>query len=242
MARARRAGPLDRLSDELVQAGFAAGCPCAPSLARRRHRLPARAGAGAGDGAACCRSRRASRRWPPTSRSVSCAARARRRRARLRDLWPEAVDNLASAVRAGHGAARGAVPARHPRPGRAARAVRGVRRRLPAHRAVPRLASTGSRSGSSDPVGDRVVESLRIAREVGGTDLGRLLRTLSGFLREDARTRGRAGDPPGLDRQRRPARGGRAVGRAGHARRRTPSPWRPTPPRPASWCWPSGAP
>ena len=34
-----------------------------------------------------------------------------------------------------------------------------------------------------------MVESLRIAREVGGTDLGRLLRTLSSFLREDARTR-----------------------------------------------------
>ena len=41
----------------------------------------------------------------------------------------------------------------------------------------------------SDPVGDRLVESVRIAREVGGSDLGRLLRTLSTFLREDARTR-----------------------------------------------------
>ena len=41
----------------------------------------------------------------------------------------------------------------------------------------------------ADPVGDRVVEALRMAREVGGTDLGRLLRTLSSFLREDARTR-----------------------------------------------------
>ena len=40
-----------------------------------------------------------------------------------------------------------------------------------------------------DPVGDRLVESLRIAREVGGSDLGILLRTLSMFLREDARTR-----------------------------------------------------
>lgn len=40
-----------------------------------------------------------------------------------------------------------------------------------------------------DPVGDRLIESLRIAREVGGSDLGRLLRTLSTFLREDARTR-----------------------------------------------------
>ena len=41
----------------------------------------------------------------------------------------------------------------------------------------------------ADPVGDRVVESLRVAREVGGTDLGRLLSTLSAFLRDDARTR-----------------------------------------------------
>ena len=41
----------------------------------------------------------------------------------------------------------------------------------------------------ADPVGDRIVESLRMAREVGGNDLGRLLRTLSAFLREDARTR-----------------------------------------------------
>ena len=41
----------------------------------------------------------------------------------------------------------------------------------------------------ADPTGDRIVESLRLARDVGGTDLGRLLRTLSAFLREDARTR-----------------------------------------------------
>jgi tight adherence protein B len=41
----------------------------------------------------------------------------------------------------------------------------------------------------SDPVGDRVVEGLRIAREVGGGELGGLLRNLSAYLREDARTR-----------------------------------------------------
>ena len=41
----------------------------------------------------------------------------------------------------------------------------------------------------ADPVADRIVESLRVAREVGGSDLGRLLRTLSAFLRDDARTR-----------------------------------------------------
>ena len=41
----------------------------------------------------------------------------------------------------------------------------------------------------ADPVGDRVIEGLRLAREVGGGELGRLLRNLSGFLRDDARTR-----------------------------------------------------
>jgi tight adherence protein B len=42
----------------------------------------------------------------------------------------------------------------------------------------------------ADPVGDRVVEALRVARDVGGNDLGVLLRTLSLFLRDDNRTRG----------------------------------------------------
>ena len=41
----------------------------------------------------------------------------------------------------------------------------------------------------ADPVGDRVVEGLRIAREVGGGELGRLLRELSAYLRDDLRTR-----------------------------------------------------
>jgi tight adherence protein B len=41
----------------------------------------------------------------------------------------------------------------------------------------------------ADPVGDRVVEALRVAREVGGGDLGALLRALSGYLRDDLRTR-----------------------------------------------------
>ena len=42
----------------------------------------------------------------------------------------------------------------------------------------------------ADPTGDRVVEALRIARDVGGGDLGRVLRSLSSFLRDDQRTRG----------------------------------------------------
>ena len=42
----------------------------------------------------------------------------------------------------------------------------------------------------ADPVADRIVEALRLAHEVGGTELGTLLRALSRMLREDLRTRG----------------------------------------------------
>ena len=144
-------------------------------------------------------------------------ARARRRRARLRDLWPDVVDNITSGVRAGLALPEALSQLGTRGPGGAARAVPG---------ASP--TTTGSPGGSttrldrlkerlSDPVGDRLVESLRIAREVGGTDLGHLLRTLSAFLREDARTRAELETRQSLDRQRRPARGGRAVGGARHA-------------------------
>jgi tight adherence protein B len=115
-------------------------------------------------------------------------ARARKRRAQMRDLWPDAVDNIGSAVRAGL-----ALPE-----ALSQLAVRGPEELRPAfaafaedYRASGRFQDCLDRLKDrlSDPVGDRLIESLRIAREVGGSDLGRLLRTLSMFLREDARTR-----------------------------------------------------
>jgi tight adherence protein B len=114
--------------------------------------------------------------------------RARQRRVELRELWPEVVDNIASAIRAGMSlpealaqvGVRGPVQLRRP-----------FQRFGEDYRATGRFAQSLDRLKASlaDPTGDRIVESLRLAREVGGTDLGRLLRTLSGFLREDARTR-----------------------------------------------------
>jgi len=114
--------------------------------------------------------------------------RARSRRAQLRDLWPDAVDNIASGVRAGL-----ALPE-----ALSQLAIRGPEELRPAFGAFAEDYRTSGRFQDcldrlkdrlADPVGDRLVESLRIAREVGGSDLGRLLRTLSTFLREDARTR-----------------------------------------------------
>jgi tight adherence protein B len=114
--------------------------------------------------------------------------RARRRQRELAEVWPEAVDNLASAVRAGMSLpeALAQLSARGPEPLRAPFAAFAVD-----YQVTGRFGDSLDRLKErlSDPVGDRVVEGLRIAREVGGGELGRLLRNLSGYLREDARTR-----------------------------------------------------
>ena len=114
--------------------------------------------------------------------------RARQRRAELRELWPDAVDNLASAVRAGLSLPEALTQLGHrgPEPLR-----RPFQQFGEDYRATGRFQPCLDRLRDrlADPTGDRICESLRIAREVGGTDLGRLLRTLSGFLRDDARTR-----------------------------------------------------
>ncbi|CAB4847887.1 unannotated protein [freshwater metagenome] len=123
--------------------------------------------------------------WMPLG---ALGRRASRRRQSLVGCWPDAVDDLASAVRAGM-----SLP----------EAVAGLAERGPAALREPfaRFAADHRVSGAfgicldrlkvdlADPVGDRVVEALRLARDVGGSDLGRLLRTLSAVLREDARTR-----------------------------------------------------
>jgi len=115
--------------------------------------------------------------------------RAERRRADLREVWPEVVDNLASGVRAGLSLpeALGQLGERGPEQLRSA-----FSEFEEDYRASGRFADSLSRLKDrlADPVADRLVESLRVTREVGGSDLGRLLRTLSTFLREDARTRG----------------------------------------------------
>jgi tight adherence protein B len=116
-------------------------------------------------------------------------ARARRRRAALRGLWPDVVDNLASAIRAGLSLpeALGRIGERGPddlRPAFASFATD--------YRVTGRFGDCldALKARLADPVADRIVEAIRLARDVGGTDLGELLRTLSGFLRADERTRG----------------------------------------------------
>lgn len=114
--------------------------------------------------------------------------RARKRRATLRQLWPDVVDHLRSAIRAGLALPEVLIQLGHNGPdelrslfldfgadyrsgGQFDAAVNKLKDRL------------------ADPVADRIIEALRMTREVGGSDLGRMLGTLAGFLRESARTR-----------------------------------------------------
>jgi tight adherence protein B len=105
------------------------------------------------------------------------------------DSWPDAVDQLASAVREGLALpeAVGDLARRGPEPLRMSFAEFEAEYR--ATGSFPR-ALDALQDALADPVADRVCASLRIARDVGGSDLGHVLRTLSALLREDLRTRG----------------------------------------------------
>jgi len=111
---------------------------------------------------------------------------------RLRDhaaLWPDAVDNLSSAVRAGLSLPEALVQLGERGPD----GLRGPFAQFGRdYQATGRFQESLDllKHRLADPVGDRVIEALRIARDVGGGDLGRMLRALSGFLRDDLRTRG----------------------------------------------------
>jgi tight adherence protein B len=115
--------------------------------------------------------------------------RARARGVALRAAWPDAVDMLGSAVRAGMSLPEAVIDL----------GIRGPEALRPAFRSFASdyrargsfaLALEELKDRLGDPVADRVIVSLGIAREVGGTDLGRVLATLSDFLRQDARARG----------------------------------------------------
>jgi tight adherence protein B len=114
--------------------------------------------------------------------------RAARRAASLRELWPDVVDHLRSAIRAGLSLPEALIQL----------GEKGPLELRPAFRAFTVDYRAGGRFDDAlnrlkerlaDPVADRIVEALRMTREVGGSDLGRLLGTLSEFLRDAARTR-----------------------------------------------------
>jgi tight adherence protein B len=119
---------------------------------------------------------------------AAIAARARARRRAMRAVWPDAVDHLVAGLRSGQ-----ALPD--------ALVALGESGPVPLRAAFVSFASDLGATGQlmlaldalkqrlADPVADRVIETLRVAREVGGTELPTVLRALAAHLRSDAALR-----------------------------------------------------
>jgi tight adherence protein B len=114
--------------------------------------------------------------------------RLRLRKAR-RQLWPDVCDLLVAAIRVGLSLPDAVA-------GLAESAPHSVR---PAFAVFARdLHSTGRfetsldrlKAALADPIADRIIETLRMARQVGGTELTGVLRALSSSVRADAALRG----------------------------------------------------
>ncbi len=111
-----------------------------------------------------------------------------RRRALLRDAWPDALATMVAGLRAG-------ISLPEVCSSLASSAPESLRPGFAAFAASYRAAGSfeGSlerlRASLADPIADRVTTILLLAHEVGGPDLVRVLRTLGDFIREDLRVR-----------------------------------------------------
>jgi len=117
--------------------------------------------------------------------------RARSRQRAVRGLWPEVVDHLVAAIRAG-------MPLPDALAGLADRGPVSLRPGF--RRFEERWRRTGTvgpalddlKEHFADPTADRLIEVLRMAREVGGTELPGVLRGLAASLRAELAVRAEA--------------------------------------------------
>jgi tight adherence protein B len=117
--------------------------------------------------------------------------RARRLRLRKlrRQVWPDVCDLLIASIRVGLSLPDAVASLAESAPGMLRPAFVVFARDL---RATGRFESSLDRLKTSlaDPIADRIIETLRMARQVGGTELGAVLRALSASVRADAALRG----------------------------------------------------
>ncbi|WP_217181413.1 type II secretion system F family protein [Streptomyces sp. AC495_CC817] len=117
--------------------------------------------------------------------------RARRQRLRKvrRQLWPDVCDLLIASIRVGLSLPDAVAGLAESAPSMLRPAFVVFARDL---RATGRLDSSLDRlkQALADPVADRIIETLRMARQVGGTELTGVLRALSSSVRADAALRG----------------------------------------------------
>lgn len=114
--------------------------------------------------------------------------RSEQRQRANRAHWPDIVDHLIASVRSGLGLpdAIAQLAKTGPEPLRQDFALFSRQYRA---KGSFNLAVTETKERLADPVADRLLETLRMAREVGGTELVRVLRDFSNFLREEQAVR-----------------------------------------------------
>ncbi len=120
--------------------------------------------------------------------AFAVAGRARRRRRMLRAAWPDLVDHLVAGVRSGQSIADALSSLETVGPLETRAAFRDFGRLVDATGTVGG-ALDDLKSRLADPVADRIIEALRMARDVGGTELPMILRSLAATLRQDAAVR-----------------------------------------------------
>jgi tight adherence protein B len=119
------------------------------------------------------------------------SARARARLRARRAAWPDLVDHLVSALRAGQPLAESVGSLATVGAPESREAFVLFEREVRASGAVsPALDALKERL--ADPVADRIVETLRMAREVGGSELPTVLRNLAASLRAELAVRSEA--------------------------------------------------
>ncbi|CAN5418534.1 type II secretion system F family protein [soil metagenome] len=119
------------------------------------------------------------------------ASRARSRRRARRAAWPDLVDHLVSALRAGQPLAESVGSLATVGSPETREAFELFEREVQTSGAVtPALDALKERL--ADPVADRIVETLRMAREVGGAELPTVLRNLAASLRAELAVRAEA--------------------------------------------------
>lgn len=121
--------------------------------------------------------------------TVVTGRRARAQRKAYRAMWPDVVDHIVSATRSGIALPDGVAALAHTGP--------SVTREAFAEFEAD-YASSGNFSRCldllkdrlADPVADRILETLRMSREVGGNELPNVLRALASHLRLESAIRG----------------------------------------------------
>ncbi|GAB3132993.1 type II secretion system F family protein [Marisediminicola antarctica] len=119
---------------------------------------------------------------------VVITSRARARITANRAVWPDIVDHLVSAVRSGLALPDSVVSLAHTSPPAVRESFAEFER---GYRATGNfgLSVDELKSRLADPVADRVLETLRMSREVGGSELTTVLRNLAAYLRQEAALR-----------------------------------------------------